>query len=185
MLYSPPVSCDSTHACEFCTAAETSWEFDRDLPPGSQLLRSRPRLSSRVGLWPSVEPGVAEVLCELPVSVLAPGGCADVLLPRASGPGDGARTPTMGNEPFRPSKNELLLFRGSALSFLSFAGDVAETALGEGAEVSLVGGAGACVGGLPFRSFAGIGGGASEGGKGAAIMLGVVGVMGCGGVCSG
>ena len=45
-LYSARVSSDRTQALE-SFALETSTEFERDLPPGSQLRRRRPR----VGLW--------------------------------------------------------------------------------------------------------------------------------------
>lgn len=170
VLYSPGVSGDSTHAWELLLAAVTSCEFDRDLPPpGSQLLRSRPRLSSRVGLWLSLDLWVGSVFCELPVLVRPPGGVTDVLLPRASGPGDGARTPSMGNDDFRFSRKELLRFLGSATSFLNTAGGVVSGC--DTGEPSLVCGTGGVVGRcLSFRSLAGTGGGASEGGGGVANM---------------
>jgi hypothetical protein len=124
-LYSARVSSDRTQALE-SFALETSTEFERDLPPGSQLRRRRPR----VGLWLTspldelgrMESGVETTRLLLLLLRTVGDWTEDDRRPR-SGAGDVVRflrPCTGGSPPFAMCWREPLLRRASGFSLRSF-----------------------------------------------------------------
>jgi hypothetical protein len=135
-LYSACVSSDRTHATEVF-ALETSIELERDLPPGNQLLRMRPR----VGLWLTspldelgrIARGVETTRLLVLLSRLLGDWTEDARRPR-SGIGDVVRVLSAWIEsPFEPLDvcwREPLLGRAAGFSFRNFLVPLLETSEG-------------------------------------------------------